>query len=257
MAIAAGLRLSRTASEARIDAAQFFQRLARRPHQRQRRFGRIVQRRVGGVRRSPAAGRRSAARAARFRARVLAGCERGAFDFLALELHRSSSRSFSCSVRSSSSSSARGGAPARDRAPRSAPAARDRRRRHPACRAAPRAKTAAADRAGRGYRPGSGASSLSSATATGRLPTNARDLPPARISRSISSSPSSTSMPAGSSSRRTAPGRALRRCRRCARALSPVRIISADARPPNSSPSASTTIDLPLPVSPVSRFRPG
>ena len=38
---------------------------------------------------------------------------------------------------------------------------------------------------------------------------------------------------------------------------SPVRIISAEARPPNSSPSASTTIDFPLPVSPVSRFSPG
>ena len=36
----------------------------------------------------------------------------------------------------------------------------------------------------------------------------------------------------------------------------PVRTDSWDARPPNSSPSASTTIDLPLPVSPVSRLRP-
>ena len=36
----------------------------------------------------------------------------------------------------------------------------------------------------------------------------------------------------------------------------PARTISAEARPPNSSPSASTTIDLPLPVSPVSRFSP-
>ena len=35
------------------------------------------------------------------------------------------------------------------------------------------------------------------------------------------------------------------------------RTMSADARPPNSSASASTTIDLPLPVSPVSTFRPG
>jgi len=36
----------------------------------------------------------------------------------------------------------------------------------------------------------------------------------------------------------------------------PVRIMSADARPPNSRASASTTMDLPEPVSPVSRFRP-
>jgi len=35
---------------------------------------------------------------------------------------------------------------------------------------------------------------------------------------------------------------------------SPVRMASAEARPPSSSPSAPTTIDLPLPVSPVNRF---
>ena len=35
------------------------------------------------------------------------------------------------------------------------------------------------------------------------------------------------------------------------------RTMSAEARPPKTSPSASTTMDLPLPVSPVSRFKPG
>ena len=34
------------------------------------------------------------------------------------------------------------------------------------------------------------------------------------------------------------------------------RTMSAEARPPRTSPSASTTMDLPLPVSPVSRFSP-
>ena len=38
--------------------------------------------------------------------------------------------------------------------------------------------------------------------------------------------------------------------------LSPVRMLSVDARPPSSRPSAPTTMDLPLPVSPVSRLSP-
>ncbi len=47
--------------------------------------------------------------------------------------------------------------------------------------------------------------------------------------------------------RRLRPGRAR---------SAPVRTISGAARLPSKSPSASTTIDLPLPVSPVSRFSP-
>ena len=35
------------------------------------------------------------------------------------------------------------------------------------------------------------------------------------------------------------------------------RTMSAEARPPSTNPSASTTMDFPLPVSPVSRFNPG
>ena len=40
-------------------------------------------------------------------------------------------------------------------------------------------------------------------------------------------------------------------------ASSPVRTRSADARPPSSSPTASTRMDLPAPVSPVKTFSPG
>ena len=48
--------------------------------------------------------------------------------------------------------------------------------------------------------PRCGARSLRKAAVTGRFATQARDLPPARISRSMSSSPSSASIPASSSS---------------------------------------------------------
>ena len=47
--------------------------------------------------------------------------------------------------------------------------------------------------------PRNGAISRNSAIVTGRFPRNARDLPPARTSRSISNSPSSTGTPARSS----------------------------------------------------------
>ena len=57
-------------------------------------------------------------------------------------------------------------------------------------------KKAAAAHAAHEYRPEKARSPRNSAIVTGRFPRNARDLPPARTSRSINNSPSSTGAPA-------------------------------------------------------------
>jgi len=75
-------------------------------------------------------------------------------------------------------------------------------------------------------------------------------------SRSTKSSLSSISMPAASSNLvKEGLGVTSKMPETRARSA-PARIMSEEARPPKRRPRASTTIDLPLPVSPVSRFRP-
>ena len=104
--------------------------------------------------------------------------------------------------------------------------------------------------------PSHGASDFKSVAVAGRFASRARDLPEAMISRSTMSSSSSRVMPASSSSARKAGACGTEKTPEMRARSVPVRTTSAEARPPNRSPSESTMIDLPLPVSPVNRFRP-
>ena len=194
-----------------------------------------------------------------FERRVFSGCGPRAFDFLALELPQVEQAKLLLL----------GALQSRPVPPRPAARRVDGTRRafteqiagareaRPASRAALPARTEAADRAARGYRPGAAPGPAAAQTAPDGCPRRrAICLRPGSRARSAARrlrfrDPAWFEQPA----RRLRSSRTSKMPATRARS-SPERTMSAEARPPSSSPRASTTMDLPLPVSPVSRFRP-
>jgi hypothetical protein len=86
--------------------------------------------------------------------------------------------------------------------------------------------------------------------------TKARCRPERASSRLMTSSPSPARWPASSSTAATGPAGSISNTAETTAVSAPVRIQSGWARAPVMSRSASTTMDLPAPVSPVSTLRP-
>ncbi len=172
------------------------------------------------------------------------------------KLHRSAMRSFSCSDRGNSSSSFSMLFQRAEQVGHFLALARPSPQIRPANATALRRKKAAAARAAHGYRP---ETARSRATArllqAGFRETRATCPPPALRARSAARHLPPARPPAPTDPAARRPCGASKMAETRARSVSD-RTMSADARPPKTSPSASTTMDLPLPVSPVSRLSP-